>query len=134
MEKINQRRSFLKQIALGGLGAAVVPGELLANNIEGATKEKALTKKNKRVKQERRQFNAPYEGDFLNRVAFPIGGIGAGMYCLEGTGAISHMSVRHRPEIFHEPSMFAAVAIKGETTKAKVVEGPVSRRMQHPRV
>ena len=42
-----------------------------------------------------RNYNEPYSGKFLDRVAFPIGGMGAGMFCLEGTGAVSHMSVRH---------------------------------------
>ena len=46
------------------------------------------------------EYAGPYTGENLNRVAFPIGGIGTGMYCLEGTGAISHMSVRHRMEFF----------------------------------
>ena len=42
-----------------------------------------------------REYNDRYTGDFLNRVAFPIGGIGAGMLCIEGTGAFSHASVRN---------------------------------------
>jgi len=46
-----------------------------------------------------RMFNTIYEGEYLNRVAFPIGGIGAGMVCLEGTGAISHVSVRNKPDV-----------------------------------
>ena len=53
-------------------------------------------------------------------------GIGTGMYCLEGTGYISHMSVWHRPEVFHEPGMFAALYVKGVCNGAKVLEGPVS--------
>lgn len=48
------------------------------------------------------------------------------MYCLEGTGYISHMSVWHRPEVFHEPGMFAALYVKGVCNGAKVLEGPVS--------
>ena len=36
-----------------------------------------------------REFNGPYHGDFLNQIAFPMGGIGAGMICLEGNGALS---------------------------------------------
>lgn len=74
------------------------------------------------------EFTGPYTGDNLNRVAFPIGGIGAGMYCLEGTGAISHMSVRHQMEFFNEPQLFAAICVKGSTPKdnvARVVEGPI---------
>ena len=42
-------------------------------------------------------------GPWLNRVAFPIGGIGAGMVCLEGTGCLSHVSVFKQPDIFNEP-------------------------------
>ncbi len=72
-----------------------------------------------------REYNGIYQGKYLNRVAFPIGGIGAGMFCLEGTGAISHMSVHNRPDIFNEPCMFAAISVKGLENGAKVLEGPV---------
>ena len=78
--------------------------------------------------QSNREFNGPYSGNQLNRIAFPIGGIGAGMFCLEGTGAISHMSVRHRMEFFHEPTTFATICVLGGEGKediARVVEGPV---------
>lgn len=71
------------------------------------------------------RFNENYTGEYLNRIAFPIGGMGAGMFCLEGTGAISHMSVRNRPEMFNEPCMFAAVSVKGFEDGAKVIEGQV---------
>ena len=67
-----------------------------------------------------------YTGKYLNRVAFPLGGMGAGMVCLEGTGALSHVSVRHRPEVYNEPVIFAAVtAGSGKDTAARVIEGPV---------
>lgn len=65
-----------------------------------------------------------YQGSHLDRVAFPLGGIGAGMLCLEGTGALSHVSLRHRPEVAHEPQMFAALHVAGAKT-ARVLEGPV---------
>lgn len=71
------------------------------------------------------EFNDVYAGEYLDRIAFPIGGIGAGMFCLEGTGAISHMSVRSRPEMFNEPCMFAAVSVKGIENGAKILEGQV---------
>lgn len=54
-----------------------------------------------------------------------MGGMGAGMICLEGTGALSHVSLRHRPEVFHEPVTFAALCVKGEPNVARVLEGPV---------
>ncbi len=74
---------------------------------------------------EERRYNGPYSGPHLNRVAFPLGGIGAGMVCLEGTGAISHVSVRNQPEVFNEPCTFAAISLKGVKNGAKVLEGPV---------
>jgi uncharacterized protein (DUF608 family) len=71
-------------------------------------------------------YNGPYTGAHLDRIAFPIGGIGAGMVCLEGTGSLSHVSVRNQMQVFHEPCSFAALCIKGEDGNvAKVLEGPV---------
>ena len=72
-----------------------------------------------------RSYNAPYEGAHLSRVAFPLGGIGAGMVCVEGAGGLSHLSLRHRPDVFNEPSgVFSALWIK-QTGAALVLEGPV---------
>jgi len=70
-------------------------------------------------------FNAVYKNSNIDRIAFPIGGMGAGMFCLEGTGAISHMSVRHNPDIFNEPLIFGAISLKGHPGSARVLEGPV---------
>lgn len=75
--------------------------------------------------QASRGYNEPYTGKDLDRVAFPIGGMGAGMFCLEGNGAISHVSVRHLPEIFHEPCTFAAIHVRGIENGTKVLEGNV---------
>ncbi len=72
-----------------------------------------------------REFNSTYEQEYLNRLAFPMGGVGAGMICLEGTGALSHVSVRNHPDIFNEPFTMAALSIKGLENGAKVLEGPV---------
>lgn len=65
-----------------------------------------------------------YTGPRLDRVAFPLGGIGAGMISLEGTGALSQVSLRHKPDVHHEPKAFAALYVKGAKT-ARVLEGPV---------
>ncbi|HVO12042.1 MAG TPA: GH116 family glycosyl hydrolase [Vicinamibacteria bacterium] len=73
----------------------------------------------------RRPYNGVYTGENLLRVAFPLGGMGAGMICLEGTGALSHVSLKHRPEVFNEPCVFAAVHVKGAPAVARVLEGPV---------
>jgi uncharacterized protein (DUF608 family) len=72
-----------------------------------------------------RAYNSSYTGKYNKRVAFPIGGMGAGMVCLEGNGAISHLSVRNRMDFFNKPCMFAAICVKGSKTAAKVLEGPV---------
>lgn len=72
-----------------------------------------------------RAFNDTYKGQYLSRVAFPIGGMGAGMICLEGSGAISHVSVYNKPDMFNEPTMFAAISVKGLEHGAKILEGPI---------
>ncbi|MCP3985627.1 MAG: hypothetical protein GY723_14650 [bacterium] len=78
-----------------------------------------------------RNSGGPYTGEHLQHVAFPLGGIGAGMVCLEGAGAISHVSLRHHPETTHEPLMLAALHLKqaGDASRswARVLEGPVPR-------
>jgi len=70
-------------------------------------------------------FNGDYTGKYLDRVSFPIGGIGAGMFCMDGTGSLSHLSINNKPEIFNEPFSFAAISIKGRKDGAKVLEAQV---------
>ncbi len=70
-------------------------------------------------------YNGSYTGKYLDHIAFPIGGIGAGMFCLEGTGSISNMSVRNHPDVFSEPCIFAAISVKGLENGTKVLEGMV---------
>jgi len=71
------------------------------------------------------QFNGDYTGKFLDRVSFPIGGIGAGMFCFDGTGSLSHLSINNKPEVFNEPFCFAAISVKGIKNGAKVLESQV---------
>jgi uncharacterized protein (DUF608 family) len=78
------------------------------------------------MKSRARSYNSGYKGENLNRVAFPMGGIGAGMICLEGTGTISHVSVRNQPDLYNEPLMFSALHVKGCRT-ARIIEGAVPR-------
>jgi uncharacterized protein (DUF608 family) len=114
------RRDFIKKLGVTGITATAI--------VEADTLEASPTKESEKSRNEilkgTRQYNAAYTGENLNRVAFPIGGMGSGMYCLEGNGAISHMSVRNRPEVFHEPGMFAALSIKQFPSSTKVLEGP----------
>src|SRR6476660_2989539 len=123
MSDNNKRRSFLKTMTGLGVGATVLPTELMASNspkpdstIEGKPDTSTIASRN---------YNTSYTGAHLNRLAFPIGGIGSGMFCLEGTGAISHMSIRNKPDIFNEPSLFAAIRINGIKNGVKVLEGSV---------
>lgn len=70
-------------------------------------------------------YNESYSEEHLNYTAFPMGGIGAGMICLDGTGSFSHLSIHHKPQIFNEPYMFAALSVqKPEGRTVRVLAGP----------
>src|SRR6476620_6086821 len=121
MKNKTGRRNFIRNLSAGSLVATAIPSSLFA-------KEKQETfgqTNNDKQSSSKHDYNGTYTGEYLNRVAFPIGGIGAGMFGMEGTGVISHISVRHRPEIFNEPGMFAGISIKGVKNGAKILEGPV---------
>jgi uncharacterized protein (DUF608 family) len=109
------RREFIKlsAVALGTLGTF------------GAATPQARGATGREPGPARRDFNGPYQGAHLSRVAFPMGGLGAGMVCLEGTGALSHFSVRNHPDVFNAPGVFAALSVKGPKKIARVLEGPV---------
>src|ERR1051326_8270394 len=121
------RRKFLK-LSATSVGAVGAFNEV-ATGVEPAA-GKTGTEINSRKPKRRgaRPYNSEYTADYLNQVAFPMGGIGAGMLCLEGTGALSHVSLRNRPEVFNEPCLFAAISIKGKSSLARVLEGPVPGR------
>ena len=119
------RRKFLKLSAT----AAGAMGGLAAGSAAEVGDSQARPRKRLRASRRAlRAFNSAYAGEFLNQVAFPMGGIGAGMICLEGTGALSHVSLRNHPEVFNEPCVFAAVAVKGKVNQARVLEGQVPGR------
>ncbi|MGN6616081.1 MAG: GH116 family glycosyl hydrolase [Ilyomonas sp.] len=117
------RRKFIKHLGIGSLAPGLIPAVIAKENEK--QEENKLSVNRVENYSSSHLYNQSYSGEYLNRIAFPIGGLGAGMFCLEGTGAISHMSVRHKPDVFNEPEFFAAIAVKGETNKAKIVEGPV---------
>src|SRR5690242_12870756 len=101
------RRDFIKKLGVTGITATAI---VEAGTLEARPSDKKSGKVKSEIRKAGRQYNSAYTGEYLNRVAFPIGGMGSGMYCLEGNGAISHMSVRNKPEVFHEPGMFAALS------------------------
>lgn len=77
------------------------------------------------MRRERDSFDSPYTDDLLAHLAYPMGGLGAGMICLEGAGALSHVSVRGELNIQNEPLMFAALSIQGQPDLTRLLEGPV---------
>ena len=118
------RREFLKLSAAtaGAVGAAGGLGAGCASPAEERVARKESAGRGQR------DYNGRYAGEFINQVAYPMGGIGAGMICLEGTGALSHVSLRNHPDIFNEPCLFAALALQGAQPAARVLEGPVPAR------
>src|SRR5690242_19707584 len=117
------RRKFLQLSAatLGSAGAVRLPSAQAAESRAAAeeSRSKGPSRGSKHL------YNGEYTGAWLNRVAFPMGGIGAGMICLEGSGALSHVSLRNKPEVFNEPLIFAALTVKSPREVARVLEGPV---------
>src|ERR1017187_121835 len=111
-----KRRDFIKLSA-----TSVGMGAIAAVSMEPAY----LSAAQEKPVPEPRKYNEEYAGERLDRVAFPMGGMGAGMICLEGTGALSHFSLRNRPEAFNEPLTFAAICVQGKKNVARVLEGPV---------
>ena len=122
MNNKSDRRKFIRNIGIGSVAAGFMPSSLLAVEKNKGEEVAKNSKEEKFIA--RRKYNESYTGAHLNRIAFPLGGMGAGMFCLEGTGAISHMSIRNKPDVFNEPGFFAAISIKGLTKGAKILEGP----------
>lgn len=115
------RREFVQVMGLGA--AALTP---IAGAAASAASNTGLDANGRYEKRQDRDYNGSYTGKYLDRVAFPIGGLGSGMFCLEGTGAISHVSMRNEMEAFNAPNCFAALCIKGQDGNvAKVLEGQV---------
>lgn len=97
-----KRRNFVKDAVSGAAATAALYS---AANIEGCKPFHGTgsTDTSGREALSGHVYNGPYSGEYLNRPAFPLGGIGAGMICIEGTGALSHFSLRNEPDIFNEP-------------------------------
>jgi uncharacterized protein (DUF608 family) len=74
-----------------------------------------------------------FSGERAAQVAMPIGGIGAGCICINGSGGLQDFSIRTRPETTALPARFtsnspeaafAVLRIKGPNPATKLVEGP----------
>ena len=87
MKNKSSRRAFLKKVGAVGATAAAVP----VTFAEVTDDKKHLSKElysPKKQHDSKRVYNGDYHGAYNNRIAFPIGGMGTGMFCMEGTGAI----------------------------------------------
>jgi uncharacterized protein (DUF608 family) len=74
-----------------------------------------------------------FEGPDLLQIAMPMGGIGAGCICLNGTGGIVDFSIRNLPATTALPdnhgfadAAFAILHIKGDQPITRLVEGQLS--------
>ena len=115
---MSDRREFVKRTtaALAAAGSTALPFNEAAAEADASPRGMAVP---------HTPYDGTYSGPRLNRVAFPLGGFGTGMICLEGTGALSEVSIRNHADVFNEPGIFAAVSIVGASTLARVLEGPV---------
>ena len=115
------RRQFLQLSAVGSgiIGVRDLLAQSPQPGLDSALREPLAAPEGSHA------YSGVYSGDRLNRIAFPLGGLGAGMVCLEGTGALSHVSIRNQPDVFNAPLLFAAVAIKGRPEMSRVLEAPV---------
>lgn len=66
-----------------------------------------------------------FTGPNLDRIEYPLGGLGAGSICIKGTGALGGMSIRNAPGIYWDPMMYAAVTVLGNEPVSRVVEAPI---------
>jgi len=69
-----------------------------------------------------------YAQEKTAHIAFPIGGIGAGMFCVEGSGMLAGFSLRHLPNMQKEPGVYAAVTLLGKENASRVLEGPITNQ------
>ena len=69
-----------------------------------------------------------YSGQNLDYIGFPLGGLGAGNICIQGTGALSGFSIRNQPDYYFEPNVLSAICVKEPGGNiARVLEGPVPK-------
>ena len=60
-----------------------------------------------------------YTAEMSNLISYPMGGIGAGMICLQGPGNLGNISIWHKPNLDKQPIIFSAITILGRKTYQK---------------
>ena len=115
-----RRRDFLLRSIQAGTGVSLISAK---NEQKTDPAETNATRPGTDPSEPVRSFCGVYRGSMLEQIAFPMGGMGAGMICLEGTGALSKFSLRHTPDLERDRRVFAAVAIRGRQGAPRVLEG-----------
>jgi len=80
-------------------------------------------------------LRAAYEGDYLNLIAFPMGGIGSGCISLSGTGKLIDWEIFNKPNKAYQPRFtFLSVWAKAEGKEPvfKVLQGQWRTRLADP--
>ena len=82
-----------------------------------------------------RNIRDTYRGNHLDRVAFPLGGIGTGCISLAGTGKLVDWEIFNKPNKGYQPRQtFLSVWVReeGEAARFKVLEGQLRERLDGP--
>lgn len=65
-----------------------------------------------------------YSQQHLGLIAYPLGGVGAGCLCLQGTGSVGNLSLNHRPDYRNDPMIFSALTLLGTRKASRILEAP----------
>jgi len=91
------RREFLRASAVSAAAMGTIPSDMSSGKTAATITSSGSAAQ---------VFNSRYSGERLSRIAFPMGGMGAGMICLEGRPLQAGLSVRkraRRPQICAGP-------------------------------
>ncbi|WP_254450230.1 GH116 family glycosyl hydrolase [Cohnella herbarum] len=119
-----------RYLGMSSGGASLQAADRQPNeHVQSARYGSSIYAMNGGVRVNRKSYNGTYEGERNAYIAFPLGGMGAGMFALEGTGAMSHFSLHNHPGLLNEPLVFSAIYVKGSSgSVARVLEGAVPMR------
>ncbi len=132
-----KRRDFFKATAIGGAVSGALATELTKAAPIGTAVRSRTVKPIPYTAEDllSHQLRSRYDGDHLNMVAFPMGGIGAGCISLSGTGKLVDWEIFNRPNKGYQPRFsFLSVWAKPENGAPvfRVLEGQLRERLDGP--
>lgn len=68
-----------------------------------------------------------YRNEKASLISYPLGGTGAGMMCMKGTGGLTDLSLFHHYSRHYEPYIYAAIHVRG-SGQSFLVEGTENPR------